>query len=179
MLWETKSDGLFRVVRLTRHFAFKTPHILNRKQLKNDWKLLGTPGAKPSITWRWRTWCKLFRENCSVNQREVQTWLEWHRNSEQKISGVGLCPILYYLPHGLLVVMNRAAKVPAGRVNVDQDLGSNGLVSSEEMRAAAILIGRNQDTSKADTYGLINGQLVVVDYGFVVAPMTPAPNDGR
>ena len=105
-----------------------------------------------------------------MNQREVQTWLEWHRNSEQKISGVGLCPILYYLPHGLLVVMNRAAKVPAGRVNVDQDLGSNGLVSSEEMRAAAILIGRNQDTSKPDTYGLINGHLVVVDYGFVLAP---------
>jgi len=167
MLWETKSAGLFRVVRLTRHFAFKTPHILNRKQLKNDWKLLGTPGAKPSIAWRWKTWCKLSRENCSVNEREVQTWLEWHRNGEQKISGVGLCPIRYYLPHGLLVVMNRADKVPAGRVDASHDFLSNGFVSFEEMRAAAHLIGRDQDTGKPDTYGMINDQLVVVDYGFV------------
>lgn len=167
MLWETKSDGLFRVVRLTRHFAFKTPHILNRKQLKNDWKLLGTPGAKPSIAWRWKTCCKLFRENCSVSEREVQTWLEWHRNGEQKISGVGLCSIRYYLPHGLLVVMRRAENVPAGRVDVNRDFLSNGFVSFEEMRAAALLIGKDQDTSKPDAYGLIDGELVVVDYGFV------------
>jgi hypothetical protein len=63
--------------------------------------------------------------------------------------------------------MSRADKVPAGRVDVNQDFLSNGFVSFEEMRAAALLIGRDQDTSKADTYGLINGQLVVVDYGFV------------
>ncbi len=168
MLCETKPDGLFRVVRLTRHFAFKTPHILNRRQLKNDWKSLGTPGAKPSIAWRWRTWRKLFRENCSMNEREVQTWLEWYGNGEQKISGVGLCPIRFYLPHGFLVVMSRADKVPAGRVDVRRDVLSNGFVSSEEVRAAALLMGRNQDTSKPDTYGLINGHLVVVDYGWIV-----------
>ena len=170
MLWETKSDGLFRVVRLTRHHAFKTPHLLNRKQLNNDWRLLGTPGEKPSIAWLWNTWCKLFRENCSVNEREANRWLEWHRDGEQTISGVGLCPIRFYLPHGLLVVMRRADNVPAGRVDMNQDFLSNGFVSSEEMRAAALLIGRDQDTSKPSTYGLINGQLVVVDYGFVVTP---------
>jgi len=177
MLWETKSGGLFRVVRLTRRLAIKTPHVLNRRQLNNDWRLLGAPGAKPSIAWRWNTWCKLFRENCSVNKREVQTWLEWHGNGEQKISGVGLCPIRFYLPHGLFVVMCRADKVPAGRVDVNRDFLSNGFVSFEEMRAAALLIGRDQDTSKPDTYGLINGQLVVVDYGFVAAPMSPPPNE--
>ena len=102
-----------------------------------------------------------------MNEREVQTWLEWYRNGEQKISGVGLCPIRFYLPHGFLVVMSRADKVPAGRVDVSQDVLSNGFVSSEEMRATARLIGRDQDTNKPDTYGLINNQLVVVDYGFV------------
>ena len=167
MLWETKSDGLFRVVRLTRRFAFKTPHILNRRQLKNDWKSLGTPGARPSIAWRWRTWRKLFRENCFMNEREVQTWLEWHRNGEQKISGVGLCPIRFYLPHGFLVVMSRADQVPAGRVGESQDVLSKGFVSPEEMRAAAILMGWNQDTRKPSTYGLIDGELVVVDYGWI------------
>jgi hypothetical protein len=35
------------------------------------------------------------------------------------------------------------------------------------MRAASLLIGRNQDTSKPDTYGLINVHLVVVDYGWI------------
>jgi hypothetical protein len=166
MLWETKSDGLFRVVRLTRRFAFKTPHILNRRQLKSDWRSLRISG-KPSIAWRWKTWCKLFRENRTVNESEVQTWLEWHRKGEQKISGVGLCPIRLYLPHGLLVVMRRADEVPAGRVDVRQDVPSNGFVSSEEMRAAALVMGRNQDTSKPSTYGLIDGALVIVDYGWI------------
>jgi hypothetical protein len=170
MLWQTKSDGLFRVVRLTHHFAFKTPHILNRKQLKSDWRQVGTPGVKPSLAWRWKTWCKLFRENCSVSENEVQTWSEWHRNGEQKISGVGLCPIRFYLPHGFLVVMRRADKVPAGRVDVSQDVGSNGFVSSEEMRAAELLMGKKQDIRKPSTYGLIDGQLVVVDYGWIAPP---------
>lgn len=169
MLWETKSDGLFRVVRLTRHFAFKTPHFLNRRQLKNDWKLLRIPG-KPSIAWRWKTWRKLFRENCAMNQQEVQTWLEWHRNGEQKISGVGLCPIRFYLPYGFLVVMSRADNVPAGRVDVSHDFLSNGFVSDAETRAASLLIGRNQDTTKPSTYGLIDGKLVVVDYGWIAPP---------
>jgi hypothetical protein len=93
--------------------------------------------------------------------------LEWHRKGEQKISGVGLCPIRFYLPHGLLVVMRRADEVPAGRVDVRQDVLSNGFVSSEEMRAAALVMGRNQDTSKPSTYGLIDGALVIVDYGWI------------
>ena len=105
-----------------------------------------------------------------MNKREVQRWLEWQRNGGQKINGVGLCPIRFYLPHGLLVVMRRADNVPTGRVDVSRDFLSNGFVSFEEMRAAALLIGRDQDTSKPDTYGLFNGQLVVVDYGFVTAP---------
>jgi hypothetical protein len=105
-----------------------------------------------------------------MNKREVQTWLEWHRNGEQKISGVGLCPIRYYLPLGLLVMMKRADKVPARRVDVIHDFRSNGFVSDAEMRAASLLIGRNQDTSKSDTYGLINEELVVVDYGFILPP---------
>lgn len=73
---------------------------------------------------------------------------QWHRNGEQKISGVRMCPIRFYLPHGFLVVMSRADKVPAGRVDVSHDFLSNGFVSDAEARAASLLIGRNQDTSK-------------------------------
>lgn len=102
-----------------------------------------------------------------MNEREVQTWLEWRRNGEQKISGVGLCPIRFHLPYGLLVVMKRADNLPVGRVDVSQDFMSDGFVSDAEMRAASLLIGRNQDTSKSSTYGLIDGNLVVVDYGWI------------
>jgi len=35
------------------------------------------------------------------------------------------------------------------------------------MNAAAMLMGRNSDTGKADTFGLVNGELMVVDYGWV------------
>ena len=105
-----------------------------------------------------------------MNEREVQTWLKWHRNGEQKISRVGLCPIRFYLPFGLLVVMKRANEVPAGRVDSSNDFLSNGFVTDAEARAASLLIGRNQDTSKPSTFGLIDGELVVVDYGFILPP---------
>jgi hypothetical protein len=70
-----------------------------------------------------------------MNEREVQTWLEWHLNGEQKISGVGLCPIRFYLPHGFLVVMSRADKVPAGRVDCAANWGSLGLPDIKSMNA--------------------------------------------
>jgi hypothetical protein len=40
-------------------------------------------------------------------------------------------------------------------------------VTFEEMNAAAILMGRNSDTGKADTCGRVNSELVVVDYGWL------------
>ncbi len=165
MLWQTKTNGLFRCVRLTRRFAFKTPHVLNRRQLKNDWKMFGKP---KSISWLWRTWCKLFRENRMSNQAELRQWQEWQQNGAQKVSGVGLCPILFHLPLGLLVVMRKANPVPEGRVSKEHDPMSNGVVSFEEMRAAAFLMGRDADTGKPDTYGLVDGGLAVVDYGFFI-----------
>lgn len=93
--------------------------------------------------------------------------MEWQRNGARRIGRVGLCPILFHLPWGLLNVMPRAAPVPPNRVSPTQDPWSNGAVSSEEMNAAARLMGRNSDTSKADTFGLVNGELMVVDYGWL------------
>lgn len=165
MLWKTRANGLFRCVRLTRRFAFKTPYVLNWRQLKNDWRLFGKP---KSVSWLLRTWCKLFRENCMSNDAELRRWQEWSQSGAQKVSGVGLCPILFYLPLGLLVVMRRADPVPEGRVSKQQDPMSNGVASFEEMQAAALLMGKNADTGKPDTYGLIDGGLVVVDYGSFV-----------
>lgn len=74
----------------------------------------------------------------------------------QEINGVSLCPVLYHLPLGLLVVMTKAE--PLGR----------SPTFPEEDFAAKALIGRSQDTGKPDTFGIINGKVVVVDYGWWV-----------
>jgi hypothetical protein len=168
MLWVTKNNGNFRVVRLTRRFAFKTPRLLEFRGLNGEWKQqCGHSASKPTIGWLWRTWLELFRQNRLVNEEEVRTYKEWQRRGSQRAYGVGLCPILFHLPWGFLNVMPRAAPVPLDRVNRSHDPFSNGAVSSEEMNAAGFLMGRNLDTSKVDTFGLVNGELVVVDYGWV------------
>ena len=166
-LWETKNNGNFRVVRLTRRFAFKTPRILEFNGLKFEWRQQGNLVSKPPVVWQLKTWFKLFRQNRLVNEDEARTYREWQRNGAHKIAGVGLCPILFHLPWGLLNVMPKADRVPEDRVNRNQDPFSNGVVSCEEMNAAAILMGKNSDTGKADTYSLINGDLMLVDYGWL------------
>jgi hypothetical protein len=167
MLLDTKNNGNFRVVRLTRRLAFKTPRILEFRGLEAEWKQYGNPASKPSITWRLRAWLKLFRQNRLVNNEEFRTFQKWQEKGAEKVSGVGLCPILFHLPWGLLNVMPRATPVPLDRVNKDQDFLSNGGVSFEEMNAASVLMGRNADTGKVDTFGFVNGELVVVDYGWL------------
>jgi hypothetical protein len=167
MLWVTKNNGNFRVVRLTHRLAFKTPRILEFKGLDAEWKHLQNPPSKRTITWTLKTWLKLFRQNRLVNQEEFRTYQEWQSKGAQRIGGVGLCPILFHLPLGLLNVMPKAAIVPLDRVSREQDFLSNGVVSFEEMNAASALMGRNSDTSKVDTYGLVDGELVVVDYGWL------------
>lgn len=128
MLWETKNNGNFRVVRLTHGFAFKTPRVLEFKGLAAEWRQYGNPASKPSVAWLLRAWRKLFRQNRLVNDEEFRTYREWQEKGAEKVSGVGLCPILFHLPWGLLNVMPRAAPVPLDRVNKDQDFLSNGAV---------------------------------------------------
>ncbi len=166
-LWETKNNGLFRVVRLTGRFAFKTPRILEFRGLKLEWQYYGSPPLTPSILWQVKAWFKLFRQSRLVNAEEARTYQEWQRNGAPRIAGVALCPILFHLPWGLLNVMPRAAAVPPDRINLSRDPFSNGAVSSEEMSAAAHLMGRNSDTHKRDTFGLVKGELVIVDYGWL------------
>lgn len=166
-LWETKNNGNFRVVRLTRRFAFKTPRILEFNGLMAEWRQSGNPNSKPPIPWQVRAWFKLFRQNRLVNEEETRTYEKWRRNGARRVACVGLCPILFHLPWGLLNVMPRAASVPLNRISPTQDPWSNGAVSCEEMNAAAMLMGRNSDIGKPDTFGLVNGELMVVDYGWL------------
>lgn len=61
--------------------------------------------------------------------------------------------------------------IRTGRLEWDGKIEEGMIVKShEDLRAASRLIGMDQDTSKPDTYGLINGHLVVIDYGFILPP---------
>src|SRR4051812_35459034 len=92
MLWTTKNNGNFRVVRLTRRFAFKTPRILEFKGLDFEWKHQKNPPSRRSFAWTLKTWLKLFRQNWLVNLEEFRTYREWQSRGAQRVNGVGLWP---------------------------------------------------------------------------------------
>jgi hypothetical protein len=148
MLWKTISDGASRRVRLVDGLAFKTLYLFKYSDLIFWWDKAGRP---KSIRWLLKDWWwDLFHTGCKHNEQEVRRWQEL---GGQEIKGVRLCPVRFYLPWGLLVVMTRAD--PLGRS-----------VSLEEDNAARWLIGMSRDTGRPDTFGFINGKLVVVDYGW-------------
>jgi hypothetical protein len=149
MLWETNTNGGYRCVRFIDGLAFKTPYLFKYTDLIFYWNRAGRP---KSFLWWLREWWNVFFRGCKHNEQEVRRWRE---KGTQEISGIRLCPVRFRLPFGLLVVMTKAG--PLGRS-----------VSLEEDMAAGSLIGKFQDTGKPDTFGLINGNVVVVDYGWWV-----------
>jgi len=151
MLWEIKSDGSSRRVHLTEHLAIKTPYVFKFRDLFQLWRGMGRP---MSPLWWPTQWWKRFYEGCKHNQQEARRWKE--RGSRQ-IGGISLCPVLCSQRWGLLVVMRKAA--PLGRP-----------VSIEEDMAAINLIGMSQDTGRESTFGILDGKVVVVDYGWWKPP---------
>jgi len=150
MLWTTNTNGRYRCVRFVNGLAFKTPYLFRCADLMFDWRRVGRPY---SLRWWLREWCDRFQGALKHNQQEVRRWQEM---GTREINGVSLCPVLYHLPLGLLVIMLKAE--PLGR----------SPTFPEEDFAAGALIGRSQDTGKPDTFGIINGKVVVVDYGWWV-----------
>ena len=151
MLWETRTDGAFRCVRLTAGLAVKTPYVSRFKYLFQLWRRARSP---ISVSWWLREWWELFYEGCKHNQQEVSRWTQI---GAREVNGVSLCPVRYSLRWGLLVVMLRAA--PLGRpVSLQEDMTAFGL------------IGKSQDTGKQSTFGVIAGKVVIVDYGWWIRP---------
>jgi hypothetical protein len=153
MLWETKSDGAFRRVRLTARLAIKTPYVFKFKYLFQLWRRAQSP---ISLSWWLREWRELFYEGCKHNQQEAR---RWKQIGTQEVNGVSLCPVLYSQRWGLLVIMRRAA--PLGRpVSMDEDMTAIGL------------IGKAQDTGRESTFGIIADKIVIVDYGWWIRTST-------
>src|SRR5690348_15267305 len=167
--WNREMQSLFAcfsyLLRDTLRTRFKLKIVSQTSSLRVDVEACSVvvKGLVQCLPWQIRAWFKLFRRNRLVNEEGARTYEEWRRQGARRIAGVGLCPILFHLPWGLLAVMLRAASVPSDRVKKSQDPLSNGAVSFEEMNAAAFLMGRNSDTVKADTFGMVKGELMVVD----------------
>ena len=147
MLWETKSDGAFRRVRLTARLAIKTPYVFKLNYLFQLWRRAHRP---ISLSWWLKEWWELFYEGCKHNQQEAH---RWKQIGTEEVNGISLCPVLYSERWGLLVIMRRAC--PLGRP-----------VSMEEDMTAIRLIGKPQDTGKETTFGIIADKVVIVDYGW-------------
>jgi hypothetical protein len=146
ILWTTKSDGAFRCVRLTERLAIKTPYVFKVRYLCQ----LGQRQQKPtSPLWWFRQWWACFTKAANITSRKRR---RWKRIGAQEVNKVTLCPVLRSQRWGLLVVMPRAA--PLGRhVSIDEDM------------TAAHLIDKRQDTGKESTFGILDGKVVIVDYG--------------
>jgi hypothetical protein len=150
MTWTTNTSGAYRCVRLIDGIALKAPYLLKYSDLNFH---AGRARKIGSLSCWLKGWWDRFYRGLKHNQQEVRRWREL---GAREIDGVSLCPIRFHLPLGLLVVMARA--LPLGRPPT----------FPKEDQAAFHLIGRWQDTGKEDTFGIINGKVVVVDYGWWV-----------
>ncbi len=78
---------------------------------------------------------------------------------EYKGGDVRLCPIIFHLPFGLLLVMRRAVPLPE---NHFRDLKT---FSRTQLLFKTVRVNiTDTDFIKPDTYGFLNNNLVVVDY---------------
>jgi hypothetical protein len=151
MLWTTNTNGRYRCMRFINGFAFKAPYLFRCSDLILDWRRVGETQLTSMVVERMAR--QILR--CHKAQSTRGSQMEGD-GSAQQINGVSLCPVRFHLPRGLLVVMTKA-----------DPLGRSPTFPTEDY-AARMLIGWNQDTGKADTFGIINGKVVVVDYGWWV-----------
>ncbi len=121
---EIKRTGVTRVVILTKHYAFKIPNFCE------SW------GDK------WR----LFLHGLLANMQERRLW-QVGRYPE-------LCPVIFYIPLGFLVVMPR---VPELTDDEFYALDFETLVNRPDYYVPA--------EPKPNSWGWLNGYPVAIDYG--------------
>lgn len=116
--------GCTRIVILTKRYAFKIPNF--------------------AVSWgdKWR----LFLHGLLANQQEWRFW-SYGRYPE-------LCPVIFYLPLGLLVVMPKAQELS------DEEFFSRDFKSLVDRKDYCIPAEK-----KPNSFGWLNGQIVAIDYG--------------
>jgi len=116
--------GATRTVILTEKYAFKLP---------------GTWGERPSYWW------KHLLLGLLANIQEI---------TFSKTKWPELCPILFYIPGGFLVVMPRLQIMTKEEF---KNFDWNGFQSGQDYTVPV--------ENKADSFGYLNGKVVAVDYG--------------
>lgn len=87
----------------------------------------------------------------------------WKRTGSTEIGGVSLCPIKFSLPFGLLIVMPEAKPF-----TWDEWKAMDFRDRYDNFTQPATALGVD-DTIKPDTFGRLNGKIVVLDYGWWVS----------
>ena len=123
MKWELNRNGCTRVVLLTKNYAFKFPNFFN------GWSL--------------------FLQGLLANMQEAG----WSRLLYKKENSMGLCPVVFNLGGGFLIVMK---KLETLTLEEWQDFDYEKF----KMQRAAIPV-----ENKPDSFGWLDGEIVAVDYG--------------
>lgn len=112
---------------------------LNLRGVTRHVLLLGSWALKFPALWSWRLFLSGLLANMQERDFSRAGWPE-------------LCPVLFALPGGWLVVMRRAQPVPE-----DMELDFQALIDRPDYQIPA--------EPKRDSWGLLDGRIVAVDYG--------------
>ncbi len=138
--------GLFRWVFLIGRYAFKIPSF-------------------ESFYW--------FKSGLYNNVSEVQNWLGIDKRF--KVPKHKLCPIRFYLPFGLLVVMDRVEVLDEERHGyelVRDFIHLNFLLPYDDW-----MMGLYCVEQKPNNYGILNNKVVIIDYSFYTLEQWKAGRD--
>lgn len=112
------------MVLLTRHYAWKFPNVIDS-----------------SNRFSWRTFC----QGMLANMQEV---------TFSKAKWIELCPVLFHLPLGLLVVM------PKVKLLTDDEFCEMDFIAFTDKPDYFVPV-----EEKANSLGWLNGRIVAIDYG--------------
>jgi hypothetical protein len=146
MLWRTNTNGTARCVRLTEKLAIKTPYIFFDR-IKTFWFL--------NIFRRF--WLGLMS-----NREEVRRYRE---RGHLEFNGIRFCPVKSYL-WGLITVMPKVEPLPLETWNPDDHSFQEFRKVVPIIEAGGSLMGFEADNIKHDSYGLLDGKIVMIDYGW-------------
>jgi hypothetical protein len=116
----------------------------------------------------WRTW-RHFLQGLTANINE-RNWWRW--TNDQR-----LCPVRFALPGGWLIVMDRAEHIKMPEAGSYAE--GFGLLTRENILRRLDEFTGLPVEAKPDSFGLIEGNLVAIDYGDGMdapKPDTPNPN---
>lgn len=110
-------------------------------------------GKYPRFNYSWEHFLKGLLHNIT----ELNTW-KWNSGKHEKGNSYLLCPVIFSLPGGWLIIMKKADM----KKHENEIRALNGY--NDHYYSKFISAGFGGD-DKPDNYGYLNGKLVKVEYG--------------